>query len=114
MIENIERFFEPGFSVWRGGNTPDAWGGNVFTYAVHIAALSGRLRPLTGDMRMSADKDTHFGTHRFYCFPADIKGYGHSGAGCLTGLDPQNPSFDHAEELDATPQASLSTGQCQQ
>ena len=72
MIGNIEKFFEPGFSVWRAGNVPDAWGGNVPTHSVHIAALSGRLRPLSGDMRMSADKDTFFGTHRLYCFPADI------------------------------------------
>jgi hypothetical protein len=31
------------------------------------------MRPLTGDKRISADKDTYFGDHRFYCSPVDIK-----------------------------------------
>ena len=69
----VERHFESGFSIHRATSVADAWGGSVPTLVSHIAALSGRLRPLSGEMRMSADKETFFGTHRFYCLPADIR-----------------------------------------
>lgn len=72
MIERVERFFEPGWEVWRktielddsGAVLPDPW--------VIIMKLEGRLRPLSSSLRLSSDKETYFGSHRFYCFPTDI------------------------------------------
>ena len=71
MIGNIERFYESGWKVLRATETQDAAGGMVTTLAAHLS-VRGRMRPLTGDKRISADKDTYFGDHRFYCSPADI------------------------------------------
>ena len=71
MIENVARFFQPGIEVERWTEIPDAWGGVVQDWAAHLT-IEGLIRPLSGDKKLSADKDTAFGTHRLYCFPADI------------------------------------------
>ena len=72
MIENVARFFEPGWEVWRWTESPDGMGGFVKAWTFQ-ANVEGRMRPLTGTKRLSADKETFFGDHRFYCFPADIR-----------------------------------------
>ena len=72
MIGNVKKYFTAGHQVWRASPVADAWGGMVDTPAL-ITTVSGRIRPLSGDVRLSADKKTAFATHRFYCFPADIR-----------------------------------------
>ena len=71
MIGNIAKYYEAGWKVLRATETQDAAGGMVSTLSTHLS-ISGRMRPLTGDKRISADKDTYFGDHRFYCDPVDI------------------------------------------
>jgi len=67
----IERFYESGWTVYRKAVTQDAAGGVTETYSTHLT-VDGRMRPLTGSLRLSADKDTYFGDHRFYCDVVDI------------------------------------------
>ena len=66
------RFYQPGYMVYRPSAGQDAYGGVATTYSTHLA-VRGRLRPLSGDQRLSADRQTEFATHRFYCNPADIQ-----------------------------------------
>jgi len=71
MIENITRYFEGGWMIHRKAVTQDAAGGITETFSTH-AAVEGRMRPLSGNKIVSADKATYFADFRFYCFPADI------------------------------------------
>jgi hypothetical protein len=71
-MKSAGKWFEAGWNVLRPTVSQDAAGGVINTYATHLS-LRGRLRPLTGDTRISAEKDTYFADHRFYCFPVDIK-----------------------------------------
>jgi len=68
---SIEKFFTTGITVQRRTITRDAAGGTIETWADHLS-ISGRIRQLSGDDRLSADKDTVFATHRMYCMLADI------------------------------------------
>ena len=72
MIGQVARHFEAGWQVWRWTETVDDMGGVVKAWALQTT-ISGRMRGLSGDKRFSADKETFFGDHRFYCFPADIQ-----------------------------------------
>lgn len=72
MIGRVNQYYESGWVLYRATSTTDAYGGVVNTYSSQ-AALTGRLRPLSGEYRLSADKETEFATHRFYCSPADIR-----------------------------------------
>ena len=68
---SITRYFESGWMIYRKVNSQDAAGGLVETYSTH-AQVEGRMRPLSGNMQISADKATYFADHRFYCLPVDI------------------------------------------
>lgn len=68
MIGNVELYFQSGWVIYEHKTTADTMGG--FTQvSTSQASLSGLMRPLTGDYRLSADKETAFATHRFYCEP---------------------------------------------
>ena len=71
MIGNIDKYFEP-VVIERYTSTYNDFGEEVKTWTTHLT-IQGRLRPLNGTERFSADKETLFATHRLYCFPADIK-----------------------------------------
>jgi len=73
-MKSAAKWFEPGWNVYRPTVSQDAAGGVVNTYTTHLA-VSGRMRPLTGDTRISAEKNTYFADHRFYCFVVDIDEY---------------------------------------
>jgi len=72
MIEEVSKFFEDGWEIWRWTEDDDGMGGIVEDWEKQ-ADVEGRMRPLTGDKRLTADKETFFGSHRFYCFPTDIR-----------------------------------------
>ncbi len=79
LIGNVERFFEPGWEVWRPTVTQDEYGGNVETYNLH-AMLWGRMRPFSSPgtargeiVKEMSGKKAISVSHRFYCFPVDIK-----------------------------------------
>ena len=66
-----ERFFKDGWIITRMVNISDSMGG--FTQASSSqGTISGIMRPLSGELKLSASKDTVFGTHRFYCFPTTL------------------------------------------
>jgi hypothetical protein len=91
MIENIARFFEPGFEVWRWEPVPDAWGGTVKQW-VQRQDVEGLLRPLKGELRVSADKETEYADHRFYCFPFTLQTVTDEPV-VMTGVVPQRLDF---------------------
>ncbi len=69
MIDrNVDRYFEPGWVVYVKTETQDGYGGLVVSYT-SSSVVEGRMRPLSGDKRLSADKVDAFATHRFYCRP---------------------------------------------
>ena len=68
----ISRHYESGFELWRDVGDEDGWGTTIENFEKR-AELEGRLRPLSGDLRMSADKQGEFATHKFYCCPQDIR-----------------------------------------
>ena len=71
-MRNITRFYTPGHKIERYGETGGGFGGPSQVWNTHLE-IDGCLRPLSGDTRISADKETLFATHRFYCDVADIK-----------------------------------------
>ena len=68
---DIRRFFTPGHKIQRYTPGTHGFGGNSGTWNDHLSPV-GRLRPLAGNERMSADKMTLYATHRFYTDVADI------------------------------------------
>ena len=71
MITGIERFYTPGHRIEAYVETSQGFGGPVYHWKPKHT-LAGRLRPLSGDERLSADKQTVFADHRFYCAVEDI------------------------------------------
>jgi hypothetical protein len=71
---NVERFYEAGWRIYKPVDTQDGAGGVVSTYSL-LATVSGRMRPLSGNKQISAEKMTYFADHRFYCAPTDLQEY---------------------------------------
>ena len=72
MADFITRFFTAGHKIQRVTVTQDSYGGTVNTWADHLT-VSGKLWELSGDKKLSADKETIFSTHKFATDIADIK-----------------------------------------
>ena len=68
----INRFYTSGHKIQRVTVTEDAYGGVVETWADHLT-VAGKLWELSGDKKLSADKETIFSTHKFATDIADIK-----------------------------------------
>ena len=104
MIENVARYFDRTVQVWRWEETEDAWGGKVPQW-VRRQDVTGRLRPIKGEARLSADKASIFADHRFYCFPFTPQAVTDEPV-VMTGTDPQALDFkqavtrDNAQEVD--------------
>ena len=62
----ISRWFESGWTLHTLGSTTDAWSNPIEGYSTGTA-LRGRFRPLSGDRKLSADKQTPFADAKFYC-----------------------------------------------
>lgn len=61
----IDKYFEP-IQVQRFVTTTNAWGEEVKEWQDY-AVIMARIRPLTGNQRLTADKHTYFASHRLYC-----------------------------------------------
>ena len=72
MIGNIKRFYTSGHIIERYTKTGGGFGGPEYQWSTHLT-VDGRLRPLAGDKRLSADKETLYASHKFYTDVADIK-----------------------------------------
>jgi SPP1 family predicted phage head-tail adaptor len=70
-MRGIEKFYKPGIVIERKTDIKKAGGAVKQEWAPHIT-ISGQIRPLSGDERLSADKKTLFASHRLYTDPADI------------------------------------------
>ena len=72
MADFINRFFTAGHKIQRVTVTQDSYGGVIETWADHLT-VSGKRWALSGDRKLSADKETIFSTHKFATNIADIK-----------------------------------------
>lgn len=71
----IEKYFEPGYSIYRATSSKDPSGGFVNTWT-KVKDIVGRLRTntrVTGSYPMKNDKKTEEHTFRFYCGIEDIQ-----------------------------------------
>jgi head-tail adaptor len=63
----ISKWFESGWTLHKFTSTGvDTWGNPVEGWSTGTA-ISGRFRQLSGDKRLSADKQTEFADAKFYC-----------------------------------------------
>ena len=68
----ISKYYESGIVIQRLTQVSNGMGGYTDTWSTHLT-INGRIRPLNGNERLSADKTTLFATHRLYCDVIDIK-----------------------------------------
>jgi len=71
-MDSISRFYTSGHKIQRVTVTTDSYGGTVNTWADHLT-VAGKKWELSGDKKLSADKETIFSTHKFATAIADIK-----------------------------------------
>ena len=71
-MDSISRFFTSGHKIQRVTVTQDNYGGVVETWADHLT-VSGKKWALSGDKKLSADKETIFADYKFATAIADIK-----------------------------------------
>jgi len=64
----IDKWFESGWVLHTLKSTTDSWGNPIEGWS-DGTAISGRFRPLAGDKRLAADKETVFADAKFYCAP---------------------------------------------
>lgn len=69
----IESFFTSGHRIQRKTELEDEWGG-VTEEWTDLIFVDGKLWQLSGDKRLSADKETIFADYKFACNLTDIKG----------------------------------------
>jgi len=66
MLQNITRWFTETWEVYRLSVVDDSWGNPIETWSLSHEVM-GRFRPLTGERRLSADRQTEFADAKFYC-----------------------------------------------
>ncbi len=67
----IQVYFTEAFTRQRLSTTLNQFNSYEETWEAGTAFM-GRKRPLTGDVRLSADKQTVYATDKIYCLPFDI------------------------------------------
>jgi len=72
MKNRINRFYTSGHKIQRVTVTQDEYGGITKTFNDHLT-VSGKRWALSGDKKLSADKETIFSTHKFATAIADIE-----------------------------------------
>jgi len=68
----ITKWFNKTILLERKTESRDTTGAVIPAWATHLT-VSGSLRPLSGDERVSAEKQNYFADHRIYVLPADIQ-----------------------------------------
>lgn len=68
---SIETYYESGIVIQRKTSVSNGLGGMVDSWSTHLT-IDGRIRPLSGNEKISADKNTLYVTHRLYCSILDI------------------------------------------
>ena len=72
MANLVNRFYTSEHKIQRVIVTEDAYGGITKTWTDHLT-VDGKRWALSGDKKLSADKETIFSTHKFATDIADIK-----------------------------------------
>ena len=72
MANLVNRFFTSGHKIQRVTVTTDSYGGTINTWADHLT-VDGKRWALSGDKKLSAEKETIFSTHKFATAIADIE-----------------------------------------
>ena len=72
-MDGISRFYTSGHKIQRVTVTTDSYGGTINTWADHLT-VKGKRWALSGDKKLSADKETIFADYKFATTIADIKG----------------------------------------
>ena len=67
----IAHVYKSGIVIQRFTSVTDGMGGFTDTWATHLT-ISGYIRTLSGEERLSGDKQTVYATNRLYCENADI------------------------------------------
>ena len=70
-IGTVSNFFTATWTVIRYAPVRDTMGG-FSPSSSSAGTVSGMMRPLSGHLKLSADKDHAFATHRLYCAPTSI------------------------------------------
>ena len=68
MLNNIQRWFTDELQHYSWAVEEDDWGNDIEKWSLQGNIL-GRFRPLSGDKKVSADKNTVFIDAKFYCKP---------------------------------------------
>jgi len=67
----ISRFYTPGHIIQRKTEIKDDWGGTTEEWT-DLITIEGKLWQLSGDKRLSADKETIFADYKFACGITDV------------------------------------------
>ena len=66
--ETFEKYFDSTATIQEPTLVADSYGEPIATWTTYDS-IPCRLRPITGDKRIAASKDTEFATHKLYCLP---------------------------------------------
>lgn len=66
MIGNIKRYYTSGHKILKYVETGSGFGGPTASWENHLH-ITGRLRALSGKEALSADKQSFYASHKFYC-----------------------------------------------
>lgn len=69
----IERFFVSGHVIEEKAPSSDGAGGVTYNWTVKHSDISGKLWPVSGDVRVRAERDSYFVDYRFVTNELDIK-----------------------------------------
>jgi SPP1 family predicted phage head-tail adaptor len=72
MLENISKYFVPGFDIYETKYVGNGRGGKIEDWDFS-QQISGRLRPMSGEEEFSGGKITSHKKYRFYCELVSIK-----------------------------------------
>lgn len=65
MIQGVDKYLTQDVKVYRPTSTIDEYGSPVVVNTL-VTTIKGRLRQLSENERLSAQKVEHYGTHRLY------------------------------------------------
>lgn len=68
----IESYYVSGYEIQRATGVDDGAGSSTETLN-KVSAISGRMRPLTGNEILANEKLNLITTHRFYCAITDVR-----------------------------------------
>lgn len=71
FLKQIEKYFVSGINIMKITQQDNGIGGFIDTEEL-VLEIPAKIRPLSGDEKLSADKLTLFATHKMYCKNLEI------------------------------------------